>query len=161
MRTVKVLLQRELTMLKNSGLNTKKGVFIYLGVFAGVLILVGALTYAIVWGIHALLRYFSMPVDLLAVLPPEMMDLIVNPFFYLVLLLLSWGALALIWHTGRSEFYHSPDLNLLVSTPIPIRLLFAFRFVISICFDFAVVAILSLPLLIAMGILAEAPWYYY
>lgn len=153
MRAIKVLLQKELAMLKNSGLTTKKGVLIRLAAFAGGLIVLGALTYAIVWGINALLRFASLPV--------EEIGLIVNPFFYLILLLLSWLALAVIWHEGRSEFYHSPDLNLLVSTPIPAKLLFAFRFVTYTCFSFALLSLLGLPPFIAMGIVAEAPWYYY
>lgn len=153
MRIIKVLLQKELAMLKNTGLTTKKGVLIRLAAFAGGLIVLGALTYAIVWGINALLRFASLPV--------EEIGLIVNPFFYLILLLLSWAALAVIWHEGRSEFYHSPDLNLLVSTPIPAKLLFAFRFVTYTCFSFALLSLLGLPPFIAMGIVAEAPWYYY
>lgn len=150
---IKVLLQKEARVFKNSYLKTRKQIIIALVLLIAGLMLVGGITWALVSGI----RY------LLADIPPEMAMLVITPLFYLILIWLLFANFSLMLQEARSRFYHSPELSLLVSSPISADTLFVFRFILVTCLSKA--ALMNLPFvmspLIALGIVSAAPWYYY
>jgi hypothetical protein len=115
---------------------------------------IGAVTWAVAQWIRLL------PADI----PPTLTVSPIISFFHFILLWLLFSTLSLMVSEARSKFYHSPELSLLISSPIPASTLFIFRFFLATCLSKG--ALINLPFLvlaplIALGIASAAPWYYY
>lgn len=154
MSHLQLLLRKELWVLRNSYWRTRKQAAATLGVL--LLLLLAAA--GIAGASHSWLR------PLLAQVPPSVRGALVAP---LLLVLLAWLGLLFFASTAqesRNRFFLTPDLSLLVSTPVNPLLLFSVRFVLFICLSPA--SLLPLFLfgigpLIGLGLIVGAPWYYY
>lgn len=153
MGIIKILLQKEALVFRNSYLRTVKQILIALALLTAYLVFMGWLT----WYFTGRMR------PLLADIPPELEMLVITPLFYIILIWLLFLNFTAMLKEARSRFYHSPELSLLVTSPIPANTLFLFRFILGACFSQGALGTLLIivPALIAMGIIGAAPWYYY
>lgn len=150
----RILLQKEVITFKNSYLKTARQTLISLALLIfGFLVIAG-----ITWAFLGRIR------PLLATLPPSQRMLLTTPLFHLILLWFLLSSFLSMLQEARPKFYLSPELSLLVSTPVPAATLFIFRFILFTCFStFALgnLAIFILPPLIALGIATATSWCYY
>jgi hypothetical protein len=154
MDTIRLLLQKEAAVFRNSYLKTRRQKLIALAWLTLGIVGIGGITLAISHWIRPLLTDVpSMPA-----LP------LIASIFYLILLWLVFTTFSLMLGEARSKLYQSPESSLLISCPIPANTLFIFRFILTTCLSKG--ALINLPIfvlvpLIAVGIASAAPWYYY
>jgi hypothetical protein len=154
MGTIKLLLQKEAAVFRNSYLKTRRQKLIALAWLTLGIVIIGVVTRAFVEWIR----------PFLADVPPTLAAPLITSIFHLTLLWLLFSTFSLMLGEARSRFYHSPELSLLISSPIPANTLFIFRFFLATCLSKG--ALINLPIfvlspLIALGIASAAPWYYY
>ncbi|MCL0057351.1 hypothetical protein M1N50_03440 [Dehalococcoidia bacterium] len=151
---IKVLLQKEALVFRNSYLKTRRQILIALA-WLGVGIVV------IRWATGEIAEEIR---PLLVNIPPTLAVVLITSLFHIILLWLLFATFSLMLREARSKFYHSPELSLLISSPIPANTLFIFRFLLATCFSKGALmnlAVFVLLPLIALGIAGAAPWYYY
>ena len=155
MSIIKILLQKEMLVFKNSHLKNREQIYfsliqLILGLFAVI---------GIIWFLHGRIN------PLLTLLPPsEAKNIIIPTFLQLILLWGLFSSFSLMAYEIRTKFYLSSELSLLYSTPIPVATLFLSRFFLTICFSVANIIdmiIFSFIPLIVLGITAAASWQYY
>jgi hypothetical protein len=154
MDTIKLLLQKEAAVLRNSYLKTRRQKLIALAWLTLGIVIVGVVTWAFVEWIR----------PFLADIPPTLAVPLITSIFHLILLWLLFTTFSLMLGEARSKFYQSPESSLFISSPIPANTLFIFRFFLATCLSKG--AFINLPVfvlspLIALGIASAAPWYYY
>lgn len=159
MSIIQVLLQKEALVFRNSYFRTRKRVFTAFGLLILSLVFMGGQTWIFTWMIQSIHQS-------LADIPPELGMPVIIPLFYLfypLMLTLLFSTFTVMLQEARVRFYDSPELILLISTPIPTSILFIFRFIMVTCLSKW--ALMNLPFgilpLIAIGIFSAAPWYYY
>ncbi len=156
MSILQVLWEKEVAILKNSYFRTKKQILISAGV-----LLLGLL------GMVGLTMFFrSIIMDLMEAMPMLMLppEVVYTLLFYLLLVWFSFAILGAMLQEVQPEFYQSPELNFLISTPVAAATLFASRFVKMTYFSkssLSSVVFFGLPSLLSLGLVASAPWYYY
>ncbi|MFW0859258.1 MAG: putative ABC transporter permease subunit [Dehalococcoidia bacterium] len=154
MGIIKVLLQKEALVFRNSYLKTRRQILIALAWLTLGLAFFGWVTGQIAERIR----------PLLADIPLTLEMLLITSLLHLILFWLLFSTFSLMLREARSKFYHSPELSLLISSPIPANTLFIFRFLLATSLSKGAlmnIAIFVLLPLIALGIASAAPWYYY
>lgn len=150
---IKLLLQNEARVFRNSYLKTRRQILIALALLIGFYLL---FVRPLAWMFVGFMR------QLVGDLPPEQVMQVITPHFYGILLGFFIVSFLFMMREAAFMLYHSPELSLLVSTPIPVNTLFIFRFMLLAFFSVGVWSfVLVLPPLIAIGIATAAPWYYY
>lgn len=150
----RILLQKEVITFKNSYLKTTRQTLISLSLLIFGFLVIAGITWTFFWRIR----------PLLVTLPPSQWMLFTTPLFHLILLWFLLSSFLAMLQEARPKFYLSPELSLLVSTPVPAATLFIFRFILFACFSVFTLGSLVffiLPPLIALGIATTASWYYY
>jgi len=154
MSIIKILLQKEILVFKNSHLKNREQIYfsliqLILGLFAAI---------GIIWFLHGRIK------PLLTLLPPSEAKNIITIFLHTILLWGLFSSFLLMASEIRTRFYLSSELSLLYSTPIPMATLFLSRFFLTICSSvaniFDVIIFSFLPLIV-LGIAAAASWQYY
>jgi hypothetical protein len=151
---LRLLLRKELWLLRNSHFRTRKQAAATLGV----VLLILLATAGIAGATYGWLR------PLVSDLPPALRGPVVRP---LLIVVYTWLAMLLFASTvqeSRNRFFLTPDLSLLVSTPVNPLLLFSSRFVLFVFLSptsLLWACLLAFGPLIGVGLIAGAPWYYY
>ncbi|MCD5413125.1 MAG: hypothetical protein LR006_03345 [Dehalococcoidia bacterium] len=150
---IKVLLRNELLVLKNSYLTRSTNqILIALISFGVLLVAVGWMGERIAVIIRSVLTELGL----------ELTMPVITTLFYVIMLWLLIASFSSIMKEARLKFYASPELSLLISSPIPVNTLFIFRFVLVTFFSVGILSfVMILPSLIAIGIVSAAPWFYY
>ncbi|MCL0049326.1 hypothetical protein M1N13_03440 [Dehalococcoidia bacterium] len=151
---IKVLLQNEAIVFRNSYLKTRRQILIALALLIPFYLVL----------VEGLGREFvGMMRGLVGDLPPELAMPVITSLFYVILPWLLILGFSFMVKEAPFKFYHSPDLSLLVSSPIPASTLFVFRFMLVAFFPIRVLfgLAITLALLIGIGIVGAAPWFYY
>lgn len=154
MKHLLLLLQKDLRLLRNTHFRTGKQVSSFLAIGAVVLLVAGLI-------VLAGLSWFG---PLVKGLPAEILEQVLHP---LVLLVFIWLTFLFFFSTvqeSKNKFFLTPDLALLVATPVNPVIIFTLRFLLFTCLNstsFFQLSIFGLAPLVALGIVAAAPWYYY
>ncbi len=144
------LFKKELIMLRNNYLQQKKRFPASLAIVIFRPLIIAFLVQVFV------LAFRKLPVDI----TPQN----VAPLLYLSLLVLFITIFLSVFAESGNRFYRSPELDLLIPTPLPAYTLFIFHFVRIIFFSSSTLmtmALFGLPPLLALGIVTGAPWYFY
>ncbi len=159
MSILQVLWQKEVAIFKNSYLKTKKQLFTSVGMLLVGLLAVGLLAMV---GFTAIFR--SAILSLTEAMPMLSPEAVYTLLFYLLLVWFSFTILGAMLQEVQPEFYQSPELNFLISTPVAAATLFVSRFVKMTYFSkssLSSVVFFGLPSMLSLGVMASAPWYYY
>jgi hypothetical protein len=150
MGIIKILLQKEALVFRNSYLRTRKQIAIAVALAILVPVWLGVTTWA-----------FR---DIVSVVLAELGMDIIAPLFhfiFIVFLVFSFGTMQ---DQARLRLLNLPELSLLITSPISANTLYLFR-VILVTFSargaLFLLFVFILPGLIAVGIAGGAPWYYY
>ena len=118
---IKVLLRNELLVLKNSYLTRSTNqILIALISFGVLLVAVGWMGERIAVIIRSVLTELGL----------ELTMPVITTLFYVIMLWLLIASFSSIMKEARLKFYASPELSLLISSPILVNTLFIFRFVL-------------------------------
>ena len=140
---IKVLLQNEAIVFRNSYLKTRRQILIALALLIPFYLVL----------VEGLGREFvGMMRGLVGDLPPELAMPVITSLFYVILPWLLILGFSFMVKEAPFKFYHSPDLSLLVSSPIPASTLFVFRFMLVAFFPIRVLFGLAITLALLIGI---------
>lgn len=151
---LKILLHKELIILRNTYFRNWKTIFST--------ILVGALIAGVITAVTiGVVRWLGPTLQEL----PQLLyqDMSVHIFSVIFL----WGSVIFFFSTiqeSRNGFFRTPDLSFLVSTPFSPLAIFSMRFIIFTFFypvNLFQLGIFMFAPLFALGYLAGAPWFYY
>lgn len=150
---LRLFLQKDLLVWRNSYWRTRGQAAGTLAVAAVMVVIAGLV-------IRALLRWFSPIVEMF---PGALAADMLSP---LVLMLLAWLLVSTFFTTAmlsREHFFHTPDLALLIATPVKPIIIFALRFLFLALAPLGLLDVVSFGLapLAALGLMAAAPWSYY
>ena len=154
MSIFKILWQKEVTIFKNSYLKTKKQLLTSIGI----------VVVSVCATVGFTVPFRSVILGLMEAVPMLTPEAVYTLLFYLLLAWLSFSAVGAMLQAVQPEFYQSPELNFLISTPVAAATLFVSRFVKMTYFsNFLLLGLVlfSLPALLSMGLVASASWYYY
>jgi len=155
MEQLRLLLQKDLLLWRNSYWRTGKQAAVTLAVAAVALLAVGFFA-------RHLLRWFSPIAETFI-----QGGLTVNMLSPLVSLLLVWLFVISFFSAAqlsRERFLLTPDLALLIATPVSSKIIFALRFLFMAFLSpsgFFEVALFGLAPLAALGLITAAPWPYF
>ena len=133
---IKLLLQNEARVFRNSYLRTWKQILIALALLIGFYLL---FVRPLAWMFVGFMR------QLVGDLPPEQVMQVITPHFYGILLGFFIVSFLFMMREAAFMLYHSPELSLLVSTPIPVNTLFIFRFMLLAFFSVGVWSFVLVP----------------
>ncbi|MBS3938498.1 MAG: hypothetical protein KGZ50_08005 [Peptococcaceae bacterium] len=155
MLIIKALLQKEIIALQNTyfkARDQKQGII-------ALFFLGSTTTLGIIWYLAVQFK------QMLEFYPVEMaIRFMIFPFLNLILLWSMVSDFTAMLYEVRLKFYLSPELKLLIPSPISATTLFIFKFLWTTCFSAFAMGnrtIFVLSPLIALGIASLAPWHYF
>ncbi|MCS7237638.1 MAG: hypothetical protein NZ899_05130 [Thermoguttaceae bacterium] len=95
----------------------------------------------------------TIPADLLV----EVIEVIFGVFFVTLMIMLAFSSAILLY----GSLFRSPDVGLLLTLPVRAERIFVFKYGDAFFLSSWAFLLLGTPVLLAYGVVVQAPWYYY
>lgn len=95
----------------------------------------------------------TIPADLLV----EVIEVIFGVFFVTLMIMLAFSSAILLY----GSLFRSPDVALLLTLPVRTERIFVFKYGDALFLSSWAFLLLGTPVLLAYGVVVQAPWYYY
>ncbi len=154
MHHLRLLLNKELLLWRNTHLRTRKQAVSLLITVVVVVSLVGLLT--------RLLTGWLQP--LMSELPPSQQGAVAGALSLVIFVWLAVLVFLQAFQESKDHFLLNPEIQLLMATPVSASSVIAIRFLSFTCFNrtrLLLLSFLCFAPMIALGLAAGAPWYFY